>query len=112
MILSPPGPIRQYQSKHRGVLTIDDVSPATRGSPFEAGGALEKGGLGRLLWLLNRHPKLSVTLFVTPDWREITPVPRDPLRHVAWVRDRVYLAPILPKGSKGLRRYPEFLSAS
>jgi hypothetical protein len=114
MLPTPPskGPIPNYQSKHRGavVLTVDDIFPGTRGHPFEAGGALDKGGLGRLLWLLNRHPKLRITLFVTPDWREITPVPRSPLRHVPWVRDRVYLAPILPKGSMDLRCHPGFVS--
>jgi hypothetical protein len=104
--------IPHYQTAHRGavVLTVDDIFPGMRGKPFEAGGALEKGSLGRLLWLLNRHPKLRITLFATPDWREISPVPTSPLRHVPWLRDRLYLAPIMPKGSMDLRRYPDFVA--
>jgi len=107
----PSGPIRSYRAGFGGavVFGVDDVFPGTRGRPFEAGGAFEKGGLGRLLWLLNRHPKLHLTLFTTPDWRETTPVPRSVLQHVPWVRDRVYLAPILPKGTMDLRRHPEFV---
>ncbi len=92
------------------VLTVDDIFPGISKKPFEAGGALEKGGLGRLLWLLQRHPKLHITLFTTPDWRETTPVPRSPLRHVPWLCDRIYLAPILPKGSMDLRRHPELVA--
>jgi len=110
------GPVYWY---HRGkkaavVLTIDDVFPGTQGNPYEAGGDLEKGALGRLLWLLNRHPRLHITLFVTPDWRQISPTPHRVWRHVPWLRDRVYLASILPKGTMDLRKYPEcvaFLNA-
>jgi hypothetical protein len=91
-------------------MTVDDVFPGKREAPFEAGGELEKGALGRLLWLLTRHPKLRLTLFVTPDWREVSPVPTSPLRHIPWLRDRCYLAPILPKGSMDLRRFPEFVA--
>jgi hypothetical protein len=108
----PVKAITQYQCGHRGavVLTVDDIFPGTRGKPFEAGGALEKGGLGRLLWLLDRHPQLRITLFTTPDWREVSPVPTSRLCHVPWLRDRIYLAPILPKGSMDLRRYPDFVA--
>ena len=91
------------------VLTVDDVFPGREGAPFEAGGALEKGALGRLLWLLERHPRLRLTLFVTPDWREVSPRPSSPLRHIPWLRERVFLAPVLPKGRMDLRRHPDFV---
>lgn len=105
------GPIRHFLPRPRGavVLTVDDIFPGRRNAPFEAGGELERGALGRLIWLLNRHPQLHLTLFVTPDWREVSPVPTSPLRHVSWLRDRVYLAPILPRGTMDLRRFPEFV---
>ncbi len=105
-------PIREFLPRPRPavVMTVDDVFPGRRGAPFEAGGELEKGALGRLLWLLTRHPALRITLFVTPDWREVSPVPSSPLRHIPWLRDRCYLAPILPKGSMDLRQHPEFVS--
>jgi len=106
------GPIYWY---HRGkaaavVLTVDDVFPGTRQGLYEAGGNLEKGALGRLLWLLKRHPKLQTTLFVTPDWRQISPTPHRVWRHVPWLRDRVYLASILPKGTMDLCKHPEFVA--
>src|SRR5262249_36899312 len=102
------GPVYWYHhgKKAAVVLTIDDVFPGTRGNPYEAGGDLEKGALGRLLWLLNRHPQLHITLFVTPDWRQISPTPHLLWRHVPWLRDRVYLASILPKGTMELRKSP------
>src|SRR5271155_2264605 len=55
------------------LMSVDDIFPGTSQSAYEAGGDLEKGALGRLLWLLGRHPKLKLTLFVTPDWRRISP---------------------------------------
>ena len=58
------------------VMSVDDVFPGTSQSAYESGGDLEKGALGRLLWLLERHPKLRLTLFVTPDWRRISPIAR------------------------------------
>jgi hypothetical protein len=103
-------PIRQFLPCGRPavVLTVDDVFPGCRRAPFEAGGELERGVLGRLRWLLDRHPRLRLTLFVTPDWRETSPVPTSLLRHAPWLRERVYLAPVLRKGTMDLRRHPEF----
>ena len=103
-------PIRQFLPCGRPavVLTVDDIFPGRRHAPFEAGGDLERGVLGRLNWLLDRHPRLRLTLFVTPDWREISPQPSSLLRHVPWLREHVYLAPILPKGTMDLRHHPEF----
>ncbi len=82
-------------------FSIDDIHPERSTGAYEAGGDLGKSALGRLEWLLKRHPKLRVTLFATADWREISPRPtRKLLASLPWVRDRVYL-------TKRLRR-PEF----
>lgn len=105
-------PIQDFVPGKRGavVLTVDDIFPGRRNAPFEAGGDLQNGTLGRLLWLLDRHPQLHITLFVTPDWREISPTPTSLLRRIPWLRDHVYLAPILPKGTMDLRHHPDFVA--
>jgi hypothetical protein len=92
------------------VLSVDDVFPGTSQSAYEAGGDLEKGALGHLLWLLDRHPQLQVTLFVTPDWRQVSPVPHRFWRRVPWLRNELYLADVLPKGTMDLRNHPEFVA--
>lgn len=92
------------------VLHIDDVHPATSRDAYEAGGDLGAGALGHVEWLLERHPYLHVTLFTTPDWRETAAAPtRTLLARVPGVRDRVYLAPILPRGTMRLDRHPRFV---
>jgi hypothetical protein len=106
------GPIYWY---HRGktaavVLSVDDVFPGTSEGAYEAGGDLEQGALGRLMWLLDRHPQLHVTLFVTPDWRQVSPVAHRFWRHVPWLRNRAFLAHILPSGTMDLREHPEFVA--
>ena len=96
------GPVHWYRRPGKSaalVISVDDVFPGTPHNPYEAGGALEKGALGRLLWLLERHPQLQLTLFVTPDWRQISPVAHRVWRQVPWLRDRLYLASVLPKGT-------------
>lgn len=91
-------------------FTIDDVHPGRSTDPYEAGGDLDRGALRHVRWLLERHPSLRVTLFTTPDWREISPVPtRVILARIPWIRDRVYLAPVHPKGTMRLDRHPEFV---
>jgi hypothetical protein len=92
------------------IMSVDDVFPGTSQSAYEAGGDLERGVLGRLLWLLERHPQLQLTLFVTPDWRRISPVADRFWRHVPWLRDRVYLARVLPKGTMDIRNHPDFVA--
>jgi hypothetical protein len=92
------------------VLCVDDVFPGTSHSAYEAGGDLEKGALGHLLWLLDRHPQLQATLFVTPDWRQVSPVPHRIWRRVPWLRRELYLADVLPKGTMDLRHHPEFVA--
>jgi hypothetical protein len=44
------------------VMSVDDIFPGTSQSAYEAGGDLESGALGHLLWLLERHPQLRLTL--------------------------------------------------
>ena len=106
------GPIPWYNTAKTAavVLTVDDVFPGTSQSVYEAGGDLEKGALGHVLWLLERHPLLRVTLFVTPDWRRVSPTPHLLWKRVPWLRNQVYLANVLPKGTMDVRRHPEFVS--
>jgi peptidoglycan/xylan/chitin deacetylase (PgdA/CDA1 family) len=66
--------------------------------------------LGHVLWLLARQPQLQVTLFTTPDWREISPFPTRAIRsRIPVVRDHTYLTPILPKGTMAIDRHPGFV---
>jgi Uncharacterized protein conserved in bacteria (DUF2334) len=106
------GPIHWYSPGKSAavVMSVDDIFPGTSQSAYESGGDLEKGALGRLLWLLERHPQLQLTLFVTPDWRRISPVAHRFWRNVPWLRDRVYLASVLPKGTMDLRNHPGFVA--
>jgi hypothetical protein len=105
------GPIRHFLPRPRAavVLTVDGICPGPRDASLEAGGELERGALGDLLWLLDRHPQLRLTLFVSPDGRETSPVPNSPLRPLSWLRDRVFQAPMLPKAGMDLRHYPDFV---
>jgi hypothetical protein len=106
------GPIHWYNTTKSAavVLSVDDVFPGTSRSAYEAGGDLEKGALGHLLWLLDRHPQLKVTLFVTPDWRQVSPVADHFWRRMPWLRNQVYLADILPKGTMDVRYHPKFVA--
>ena len=90
-------------------FTIDDVHPGRSTDAYEAGGDRERGALRHVQWLLDRHPELAVTLFVTPDWREISPFPtRKLLAALPLVGKHLYQAPILPRGTMRLDRHPEF----
>jgi hypothetical protein len=92
-------------------FSIDDVHPAKSTDAYEAGGDLGKGALGLVERLLEKHPALKVTLFTTPDWREISPVPtRKWLARIPVVRDHAFLTPILPSGTMRLDRHPEFVA--
>lgn len=91
-------------------FTIDDVHPGKLSDAYEAGGDLSRGALSHVEWLLERHVYLHVTLFTTPDWREIAPVPtRKLLQKIPVLRDRVMLARTLPAGTMRLDRHPEFV---
>ena len=82
-------------------LSVDDVHPAP--VAFEA--------LGHLRALQDAHPQLRATLFTTPDWRTIEPYAnRGLLRHVPFVRDRVFLAPVHAAGTYRLDRHPAFVA--
>lgn len=90
-------------------FSIDDIHPATSSDAYEAGGDLESGALRHLLWLLERHTLLRVTLFTTADWREVSPVvTRRFLAHLPFLRNRSFLAEVLPKGTMRLDRHREF----
>jgi hypothetical protein len=91
-------------------FSIDDIHPSTRHDPYEAGGDLGNGALGHLEWLASRHQKLRTTLFVTADWRCLSPVPtRRRLARVPFLASRMYLAPIRPRGEMRISRHPEFV---
>jgi predicted deacetylase len=92
-------------------LTIDDIHPGGSADAYEAGGDLQAGGLGQLAWLLDRHPQLRVTLFVTPAWRLILPWPtRGWLGHVPFFGRHAYWAPVLPREAMRLDRHPAFIA--
>jgi hypothetical protein len=104
--------IRPWQAggHHAAVcFSVDDVHPGRAGDCYEAGGDLERGALGHVAWLLERHPRLRVTLFVTADWRQTTPWPtRTRLARVPGLARLLPLAPRLPAGTMRLERHPEF----
>jgi hypothetical protein len=106
------GPIEWYRPGKSAavVMSVDDIFPGTSQSAYEAGGDLEKGALSQLLWLQERHPQLQMTLFVTPDWRRISAAAHRFWRHVPWLRDHVYHAKVLPKGTMDLRNHPGFVA--
>jgi hypothetical protein len=92
-------------------LSIDDVHPGRSSDAYEAGGDLDRGALGHVAWLLERHPRLRVTLYVTADWRELSAHPTRPvLARVPILRDRVMLTRTLPAGTMRLDRHPEFVA--
>ncbi len=104
LVWLPPG------KKAAVCFSIDDIHPGKSTDAYEAGGDLGQGALGRVEWLLRRHPYLYVDLFVTPDWREINWLPtRQLMARIPYLRDRIYLAKILPVGAMHLARHPEFV---
>ena len=111
--MTAPEVVRSFlpEGKRAAVcFTIDDVHPGRSSEHYDAGGDLGAGALGLVERLLTRHPRLHVTLFTTADWREISPAPsRRVVRRIPFVRDRVYLAPILPAGARAVDRHPEFV---
>jgi len=92
-------------------FSIDDVHPGKSTDAYEAGGDCQNGALGLVERLLRRHEKARVTLFTTPDWREVSARPtRKFLGAVPWLRNRLYLARTLPAGTMRLDRHPEFVA--
>jgi Uncharacterized protein conserved in bacteria (DUF2334) len=109
--ITPIDPERWLPPGKKAALcfSIDDVHPGRSDQHYDGGGDLDKGVLGLLRQLLLRHPQLCMTLFTTPDWREISPKPSRAMRLIPWIRERTYLAKILPKGSRSIARAPEFV---
>ena len=92
-------------------FSIDDVHPAGSADAFDAGGDLGSGVLGRVERLLERHPKLRITLFVTPDWRRMDLVrTRKWLTRVPLLRERIHWAPLAPRGRFRIDRFPDFVA--
>lgn len=91
-------------------FSIDDVHPGRSSQHYDGGGDLGAGALGLVDWLLRRHADLKVTLFVTADWRETSPSPSRLLWSIPVLRQRMFLAPLLPKGSRRVDRSPEFVA--
>ena len=78
-------------------FSVDDVHPA----PVAA------EALAHVRWLQERHPRLRVTLFTTPDWRTLDPYPTRFLSRIPFVRDRVFTVRIHPRGTFRLDRHEE-----
>lgn len=91
-------------------FSVDDVHPGTSSDPYEAGGDLGEGALGHILWLIERHPQLRVTLFTTADWRAIRPFPANPrLGALPGMSRFLYQRQTRPKGRMALDRHPAFV---
>jgi hypothetical protein len=91
-------------------FSIDDIHPGRSADAYDGGGDRSEGALGRVEWLLKRHPQLLITLFVTADWRAISSRPtRRILASIPLLRHRVYLAKRWPRGTMRLDRHPEFV---
>jgi hypothetical protein len=91
-------------------FSVDDVHPGTSAGAYEAGGDLERGALGRIARLLDRHPRLAVTLFVTPDWRPNGLVATRLAARVPGLRRLVHAASVHPKGRMRVDRHPDFVA--
>ncbi len=91
-------------------FSVDDVHPQNSSLFFDGGGDLEKGSLGKLMWLTQRHPQLCITLFTTADWRTIDYRPtRKVAASLPWLNERLYLGRRFPKGTMRLDRHPRFV---
>jgi len=67
--------------------------------------------LAHVRWLQERHLRLRVTLFTTPDWRTLDPYPtRRFLSRVPFVRDRIFTVAVHPRGTFRLDRHEELCS--
>ena len=92
-------------------FSIDDLHPARAADVFDAGGDLGCGALGRVQRLLERHPRLRITLFVTPDWRRMELVrTRRWATRVPLLRECIHWAPLAPRGRYRIDRFPHFVA--
>lgn len=83
-------------------FSVDDVHPA-------ADCDVDDGVFDRLHALIERHPRLKATLFVTPDWRPAQLVRTRLLGRVPLMSERVYHVDLHPQGLLRLDRHPKFL---
>ena len=92
-------------------FSVDDIHPAGSADTFDAGGDLGHGVLGRVERLLERNPRLRITLFVTPDWRRMALVgTRKWLTRVPLLRERIHWAPLAPRRRFRVDRFPDFVA--
>ena len=88
-------------------LSVDDVHPA--GTVPGGEPDLARRALDVVAWLQERHPRLAVTFFTTPDWRSTSPAPEPGLlRRTPILRNFVYQARVLPADTCRLSRHPAF----
>jgi hypothetical protein len=90
-------------------FSVDDVHPGRSTDLYEAGGDLGAGALGHIERLLERHPWLHVTLFVTPDWRPKELVARGWRTRVPLLARHVYHVDLHEPGRLRLDRHPELV---
>lgn len=91
------------------VISFDDVFPAYSVDGYYTSRNLEDSYLGHLSTLLKKHPKLLVTLFTVPDWREKNPFPsRWWLSRIPVLNKHCYLSPTWSESTLSLERHPEF----
>jgi hypothetical protein len=83
-------------------LSVDDVHPAADSAAGDA-------ALDLLHSLLERHPRLHATVFVTPDWRPAQLVRTRLLGRVPLLAERVYHVDLHPAGLLRLDRHPELV---
>jgi uncharacterized protein DUF2334 len=90
-------------------FSIDDVHPTVAASDLEPAAAAGASDLSRLKRLLDAHPLLKATLFVTPDWRPAELVSSRLLGRVPLLSEHVYHIDLHPKGLLRLDRHPVFV---
>jgi hypothetical protein len=92
------------------VFSVDDIHPGSSADPYEAGGDLQDGALGRLAEFMGHHPDLKASLCVTPDWRLNSLVPDTRvMRHVPGLRNHVHWTRLHPKGHFRLDKFPSLV---
>src|SRR5262245_66559876 len=89
-------------------FSIDDVHPPAPGA--EPDSNADDGVLERLRALLERHPRLHATLFVTPDWRPAQLVSQRFGARIPFLAERVYHIGLHPEGLLRLDRHPAFVA--
>jgi hypothetical protein len=91
-------------------FSVDDLHPVAAEEGVDTSGAAQRGVFARLLALLDRHPLLHATLFVTPDWRPARLVSDRFLGRVPFVTEHVYHVNLHPRGLLRLDKHPEFVA--